>query len=580
MIDYFYAEAIEDRPGCYYIHWDLHDADAAYLNEQGVTAPGDGETCEPGTYTLRAENAQGSVEETLTITADGQIDEPTTQPDLEIREVVTTPNPNNPNRVRVEIRVANNGNAPTAPFTIRWFPHRSEDVMGCSVDASGLAAHDSGRARCSYTYPNHGEMHWMAVVDQDNEIVESDDDNNTYTGLVVIERSGQQDEPEGEGQGVEQDDQQGSGAGGNKPDLVIENAHFEPDPVVKGQPFEAVMVVRNDSQVPVTEPFSALWHFHASLGLEDCVWQLDQGIDPGASKRLFCERTTNAGPGQAPTAPTVDTDNVIDESDEINNDVSVPMSIVVVSEDFPDPSAGGNKPDLVIEDAHYEPDPVVKGQPFEAVMVVRNDSQVLVTEPFEVMWNFSTLLGLEDCVWQVEQGIAPGASKRLVCERTTNAEAGNFFAAINMNNNMGDAIAESDYSNNGVAVYMSVVIVAQDHPDPSASGKPDLTIGDLQVSPNPVKPTGSLSIKYTVVNQSQVPAEPSQAEWRSKDAGFSFLCEVPQLAGGASHTCEHVVPVLPGVGSYHSQAIADVGGSVDEYDEHNNRMKQPFKIQP
>ncbi len=73
VIDYFYAEPVEGEPGCFYLHWDLHDAESAYLNGQGITAPNSTQVCEPGAYSLHAQNAAGSVEQAVTITAEGQV---------------------------------------------------------------------------------------------------------------------------------------------------------------------------------------------------------------------------------------------------------------------------------------------------------------------------------------------------------------------------------------------------------------------------------------------------------------------------------------------------------------------------
>ena len=33
------------------------------------------------------------------------------------------------------------------------------------------------------------------------------------------------------------------------------------------------MTVVNRGGVDIAEPFDALWHFHAELGLEDCTWE-------------------------------------------------------------------------------------------------------------------------------------------------------------------------------------------------------------------------------------------------------------------------------------------------------------------
>jgi len=303
------------------------------------------------------------------------------------------------------------------------------------------------------------------------------------------------------------------------------------------------------------------------------VWNFS-GIGQGAGGEVSCTRTTNANAGQAPTWVTVDTDNVIPEASEENNDVSITLAVAMQSEDHPDPSPA--KPDLIIENAHFEPVHPVPDENFTAVMTVRNSSGVDVNVPFEAMWIFPQALGVDNCVWTFDNGLNAGQAKTVQCTRQSHALPGQSSTSPTVDAQ--NVIDEEDEVNNDVAV--TLILYAEDHPDPVAGGKPDLVIGNLQVSPNPVKPTGSLSIRFTVVNQSAAAAGPSQAEWRSQDAGLSFTCAVPQLAGGTSHTCDGVMSILPGVGSYHSQAIADVEKTVAETDEQNNNMKQPFKIQP
>jgi hypothetical protein len=77
VIDYFYAEAAPTA-GCFYLQWGLHGATAAYLNGEGITAPGSTEVCPEAatTYTLRAENEAGSVEETVTVDVSVSPEEP------------------------------------------------------------------------------------------------------------------------------------------------------------------------------------------------------------------------------------------------------------------------------------------------------------------------------------------------------------------------------------------------------------------------------------------------------------------------------------------------------------------------
>jgi len=67
VIQYFYSE--EGSEGCYYLHWDVSEATAVYLNDEAVDNPGSTEVCpeETAYYTLWAENEAGSAEQELTV---------------------------------------------------------------------------------------------------------------------------------------------------------------------------------------------------------------------------------------------------------------------------------------------------------------------------------------------------------------------------------------------------------------------------------------------------------------------------------------------------------------------------------
>ena len=463
-------------------------------------------------------------------------------PDLRIAEAsVQVLDPAQPARVRVEIAVSNAGDTDAGPFVMRWYPHQASNEIGCSIEVPGLGANKRGTARCSYTYVGTGEMHWRAVVDEENEIVEDNESDNEQSGTIVI---GGAQQP------------------GNTPDLAVQNAHFEPAQVVKGQTFDAVMTVVNRGGVAVSGPFSALWHFQADLGLEDCVWQFGQGIGPGAGLEVSCSRTTDAGPGQAPTWVTVDTDNVIPESNEVNNDVDVTMVIV---------ESDQRQPDLLITEASFEPDPPITGEEFTAVMRIRNASNVDVTEPFSALWHFHEALGLEDCVWQLEDGLAAGRGLRLSCRRTTNAMPGHSPTAPTVDTD--NVIAELDEVNNDMPV--TLVLAATDFPDPQPPPvMPDLTIRNLEVTPSDAIPGQGLTVAFDVVNRGTEQARASQAAWHSgADEQQAVFWDVPALDGGASYHIEEsgvAAPSTPDV--YTHKAWADSAALVDEASESNNML--------
>ena len=189
VIDYFdYEPAGEDD--CYYLSWDLHDATVAFLNGQGVVAPGSTEVChpEPGAYvyTLHAESSAGAVEQVVTILV--EMEEGADAADLTGEASVWVPAPANPRTVNVAIQINNSGQGGAGAFTVRWYPHQASDEVGCSIDVAGLPAQSNVALNpCSYTYAGHGEMHWRLAVDADNDVPgEVNEDNNQMQGTVSV----------------------------------------------------------------------------------------------------------------------------------------------------------------------------------------------------------------------------------------------------------------------------------------------------------------------------------------------------------------------------------------------------------
>ena len=463
-------------------------------------------------------------------------------PDLLIASVSVEANPTNPNRVRVEITVGNLGDAPAGAFTIRWYPLQAMDEIGCSIEVPGLGAHKRGTARCFYTYVGTGEMHWRAVVDVENEIAEDNENNNEQSGTIVIG---------------------GSQQPGNMPDLTIQNAHFEPAEVVQGQEFRAVMTVVNRGGVDIAEPFHPQWRFHPELGLEDCVWVFGRGLGAGVSNEASCERTTNARPGEFPTRITVDTDNVIREGDEANNDASVTLTVV-----GPEITPAVGKPDLLIEDAYFEPARPVPDELFQASVVVLNNGSVPVTEPYSVVWRFHPALGLQDCTWEFDETLRPGLRARMTCSQVIFAPPGGQAPTI-ITADAEDTVDEADETNND----MSVTLVLAGEGRPDTEGVPDLIVRNLSVWPNPVNSGQDLLIEYEVVNQGRGTAPASVARWTTPSgAGVSVRCTVPALEVGQSFRCTQQIPAPSRKGGTGNSAKADVDNVVDEGTGEDNNV--------
>ncbi|HAM43810.1 MAG TPA: hypothetical protein DCM67_02135, partial [Propionibacteriaceae bacterium] len=227
--------------------------------------------------------------------------------------------------------------------------------------------------------------------------------------------------------------------------------------------------------------------------------------------------------------------------------------------------------------AHFEPAHPVPDENFTAVMTVRNSSGVDVNVPFEAMWIFPQALGVDNCVWTFDNGLNAGQAKTVQCTRQSHALPGQSSTSPTVDAQ--NVIDEEDEVNNDVAV--TLILYAEDHPDPVAGGKPDLVIGNLQVSPNPVSAGQDLYVEFEVVNQGNGPAPASVAQLTTPPgAGLSFRCEVPSLPPAGSSHCAWQFTAPSRRLNYGARAAADIENVVNEgAREDNNSLKETFTVQ-
>jgi len=572
VIDYFYAEPVQGEPGCYYLHWDLHNAESAYLNGQGITAPGSGQTCEAGTFTLRAQNAQGSVERSLTITPQGEIQEEAPPappesgqppegeqpppppegggtaglPDLIVQDAtVWVPDAAQPNFVRGRIVIVNIGDVTSPAYTVRWFPHRNSDVVGYAADGAPLEVGRRAEFTFSYTYPQSGDMHWGVRVDPDNEVAESDETNNTGGGQVHIER-----------QSAAAD--QGSVSA---PNLVIGNVAVTFPDAQNPLKAQAQITVMNSGNKPASL-FAAEWYPTGAADTVGCHKLLDTGLPAGGQQQFTCQYTYSA-PGNYTWRVVADPANdVPNESNESDNSVTG----TAVARAAP----ASPQPDLAIVSAHFEPSPVIKGQPFKAVVTVKNIGLGATTTSVRVRWHFHASLGVEDCGWELGP-VSNGQGDAFSCTRTTNAGPGQVPTEVTIDAN--NVVAEPDEANNDVSLTMEIVAVSSDHPDAQGVTRPDLLIKNLRVVPSKAIPGQELTISFDVVNQGAA-APASKALWHSGASGQQAIVrDVPALGPGASHHIDITGVAAPAnPGNYSHYAMADSASLIDEENENNNKL--------
>lgn len=118
------------------------------------------------------------------------------EPDLVLESLTLLPaSPVAGQPMTVAVTVRNGGEAHAGAFNIRWNPEGATFV-GCSWDVFGLPAGEALDMVCEYPgYPNPGAFNWGVTADADREVGESDEDNNSLSGEIVIAANPVQEPP-------------------------------------------------------------------------------------------------------------------------------------------------------------------------------------------------------------------------------------------------------------------------------------------------------------------------------------------------------------------------------------------------
>jgi len=109
---------------------------------------------------------------------------PSPQADLYISEYSFNHPPKQGEAFTVKIGLYNKGNAQAGGFWWEWWPTKYNFACRARIDA-GLPAHGGQIVYCTYTYGGWANYETRAVVDAVNEIVESDETNNSHVENVI-----------------------------------------------------------------------------------------------------------------------------------------------------------------------------------------------------------------------------------------------------------------------------------------------------------------------------------------------------------------------------------------------------------
>ena len=101
-------------------------------------------------------------------------------PDLVASGMQYWPNPaKNAQPIDIQVKVTNNGTAPSGGFSVVWLSN--QDLPGCNWSVSGLGVGESKNLDCQFTYNgNATASYWTTlVVDSGGQVAESNEGNNS-----------------------------------------------------------------------------------------------------------------------------------------------------------------------------------------------------------------------------------------------------------------------------------------------------------------------------------------------------------------------------------------------------------------
>ena len=165
------------------MEWQVTDASAVYLNQtpQPLSGTANATIQEGFNYELEVIGLDGlpySYYVNITVTDDDRADET----DLVITCTVTDLGDTD---VAVHVQVRNTGSADAQALKLRWYAHEQSGVVdeqtGCTILAGGSFSID-----WIFRYDAHGTMHWMATIDEEENMPDPNRANNRVTGAVQV----------------------------------------------------------------------------------------------------------------------------------------------------------------------------------------------------------------------------------------------------------------------------------------------------------------------------------------------------------------------------------------------------------
>lgn len=210
--------------------------------------------------------------------------------DLYVKDYSFSDDPKQNEEFTVYIEIGNKGDEDAHDFHWEWWA--SDDGKTCGDEIDELKDGHEITVECQHTYTEAEEFETKVLLDPEDNIDESDEDNNEVARDV---------EPEAE----------------EKADLYISEYSFDPVPE-KTVPFEVRIGIKNQGNAPAEDFW---WEWWPTAYSYECREHIDV-IAPNSEKVVTCDYTYGGWIGDPgyPTKAIADADDDVDELDEDNNE--------------------------------------------------------------------------------------------------------------------------------------------------------------------------------------------------------------------------------------------------------------------
>jgi len=427
----------------------------------------------------------------------------TSLPDLVIEGITLSPTrPSIGDKVIFTVTIKNQGSGKAGSSHVYFYVDNARQNS-----ASVNTIEPGATANITFAWTAQAGSHSIkAVADSEEEVVESDETNNDYTYVFSV----------------------------LAPDLIIDTITWSPENPSVGDKVTFTVTIKNQGYI--TARFSQV-DFHidgASRGYQDVP-----RIDAGAAVTKTFTWITRAGSHEIKAI--ADSNNVVTESDETNNEKTVTFSTAT--------------PDLIIQTITWSPASPSVGDAVTFTVTIKNQGSGRA--------EYSLVAFYIDDARQNSASV-----NRIDADATANitfawtAQAGSHaIKAVADSNNV---VTESDETNNEKTVTFS-------------TATPDLIIQTITWSPTSPSVGDTVTFRVTIKNQGSGIADSSRVAYYIEGSPAVYQ-DVQEINAGAAVTKSFTWTAE--AGSHTIKAVADFREMVVESDETNNAKTVTFSTLP